>query len=54
MPQTVKSNLLLYVDDSGLVFQGKDVIEIEKQLSEYFTNIWEWFVDNRLRIHVGE
>ena len=30
MPQTVKSNLLLYADDSCLAFQGKDVIEIEK------------------------
>ena len=29
MPQAVKSNLFLYADDSGLVFQGKDVIEIE-------------------------
>ena len=54
MPQAVKSNLLLYSDDSRLVFQGKDVIEIEKQLSEDFTNICEWFVDNRLSIHFGE
>ena len=30
MPQTVKSNLFLYADDSCLAFQGKDVIEIEK------------------------
>ena len=30
MPQAVKSNLFLYADDSCLVFQGKDVIEIEK------------------------
>ena len=54
MPQTVKSNLFLYADDSCLVFQGKDVIEIEKQLNEDFTNICEWFVDNRLSIHFGE
>ena len=31
MPQAVKSNLFLYADDSRLVFQGKDVIEVEKQ-----------------------
>ena len=37
-----------------LVFQGKDVIEIEKQLNKDFTNICEWFVDNRLSIHFGE
>ena len=39
MPQAVKSNLFLYADDSRLVFQGKDVIEVEKQLNEDFTNI---------------
>ena len=54
MSQAVKSNLFLYADDSFLVFQGKDVIEIEKQLNEDFTNICEWFVDNRLSIHFGE
>ena len=31
MPQAVKSNLFLYADNSSLVFQGKDVIEIEKK-----------------------
>ena len=54
MSQAVKSNLFLYADDSCLVFQGKDVIEIEKQLNGYFKNICEWFVDNRLNIHFGE
>ena len=54
MHQVVKSNLFLYVDDSCLVFQGKDVIEIEKKLNGCFTNICEWFVDNRLSIHFGE
>ena len=39
MPQAVKSNLFLYADDSRLVFQGKDVMEVEKQLNEDFTNI---------------
>ena len=54
MPQAVKSNLFLYADDSCLVFQGKDAIEIEKELNEDFTNICEWFVDNRLSIHFGQ
>ena len=54
IPQTVKSNLFLCADDSCLIFQGKDVIEIEKQLNEDFTNICEWFVDNRLSIDFGE
>ena len=50
MPQAVKSNLFLYADGSSLVFKGKDVIEIKKQLNEYFTDICEWFLDNRLSI----
>ena len=54
MPQAVKSNLFLYADGSCLIFQGKDVIEIEKQLNRDFANICEWFVDNRLSIHFGE
>ena len=54
MPQSVKSNLFLHADDSCFLFQGKDVIEIEKQLNRDFTNICEWFVDNRLSIHFGE
>ena len=54
MPQAVKSNLFLYVDDSCLIFQGKDVIEIEKQLNRDFTGICEWFVDSRLSIPFGE
>ena len=33
MPQAVKSNLFLHADNSGLAFQAKDVIEIEKQLN---------------------
>ena len=45
------SKVLNQADYSCLVFQGKDIIEIEKQLSGDFTNICEWFVDNRLRIH---
>ena len=54
MPQAVKSNLFLYADNSSLAFQEEDVTEIEKQLNEDFTNICEWFVDNRLSIHFGE
>ena len=54
MPHAVKSNLFLYADDSCLAFQGKDVIEIEKQLNEDYAKISEWFVDNRLSIHFGE
>ena len=54
MPQAVSSSLFLYADDSCLVFQENDVIEIERQLNRDFKNICEWFVDNRLSIHFGE
>ena len=37
-----------------LIFQGKDVIEIEKQLNGDFRNICEWFVGKRLSIHFDE
>ena len=46
--------MFLYADDSYLVFHGKDVIEIEKQLKGNFTKICQWFVDNRISIHFGK
>ena len=54
MPHDVKSNKFLYPGDTCLVFQGKDVTEIEKQLNGDFTNICDWFADNRFSIHFGE
>ena len=54
MPQAVKSNLFLYADDSCLMYQHKDVSEIEEQLNKDFENVCDWFVDNKLSIHFGE
>ena len=54
MPQTVKLNLLLYADDSCLMYQHKDIAIIEKILNEDFENICDWFVDNKLSIHFGD
>ena len=54
MPMAVKCNLFLYADDTCLVFQNKDVKDIEKQLNEDFANICDWFIDNKLSIHLGE
>ncbi len=54
MPQSVTSDLFLYADDSCLVYQHKDVTEIEKQLNNDFKNLCDWFVDNKLSIHFGE
>ena len=54
MPQSVKCDLFLYADDSCLVFQHKNVKEIEKQLNEDFANLCDWFVENKLSIHFGD
>ena len=54
MAQAVHSDLLLYADDSGLTVQHKHVHTIEHQLNKDFTSLCEWFVDNKLSIHLGE
>ena len=54
MSMTVKCNLFLYTDYLCLVFQNKNVKDIEKQLNEDFANICNWVVDNKLSIHFGE
>ena len=50
----VKCNQFLYADDTYLVFQSKNVKDIEKQLNEDFEHICDWFVDNKLSIYFGE
>ena len=54
MPQAVKSNLFLYANGLFLMYQHRDVEEIEKQLNKDFENICNWFVDNKLSIHFRE
>ena len=54
MPQAVETDLFLYVDDTGLVFQHKDINKMNEQLNEDFHNICLWFIDNKLSIHFGE
>ena len=46
--------VFLYADDTCLVCQHKDINKIENQLNEDFSNICDWFVDNKLSIHFGE
>ena len=42
MPQAVRSTLLLYEDDSCILYQSREVDEIEKQLNKgYKQNKWE-------------
>ena len=54
MPQAVKCELLLYGDDTCLIFQHNDIKEIEIQLNKNFSLICDWFVDNKLSINFGE
>ena len=54
MKQAIDCDLFLYADDSCLVFQHKNVKEIEINLNKNFSNLCDWFVDNRLSIHFGE
>ena len=54
MKEAVSSDLLLYADDSCLIFQHDHVTEIEKHLNKDFSNPCQWFLGNKLSIHFGE
>ena len=53
-PQAVQSDLLLYADDTCLVYSDKNVLNIEKQLNNDFNSLCDWFEDNKLSIHFGQ
>ena len=44
---------LLYADDTCIVFQYKNVTEVEKQPLRDFPSLRDWFVDNKLSVHFG-
>ena len=54
MVQAVNCDLLFYADDAGLIFQYKGINMIEHQLNRNFSNICDWFMDNKLIIHFIE
>ena len=55
MPQAAEScELYMYGDDTCLVYQHKNVKTIEVHLSNDFSNLCDWFLDNKLSIHFGE
>ena len=54
LPQAAVSDLLLYADDTCIVFLHKSEIEIEKQLIRDYSSVCDWFVDNKLIIHFGQ
>jgi hypothetical protein len=53
MPQSVDSDLLLYADDSCLLFTDKNRT-IEEKLTRNFNSLCDWFIENKLSIHFGK
>ena len=54
MAQSLDCELLLYSDSTCLIFQHKDITEIETTLNKIFSMLYDWFVDDKLSIHFGE
>jgi hypothetical protein len=54
MSAAVKCKLLLYADDSVLLASGKDIVEIEATLSAELKSVNDWFIDNKLSLHLGK
>ena len=54
MPISLKCNLLLYADDSALMFSGSDPKQIEKTLSDELKSCRQWLIDNKLSLHLGK
>ena len=54
MPGTVGCEMLLYADDTCIVFQAKDIDTLSERLETEFNKLCDWFVDNKLSIHFGE
>ena len=54
MPGAVSCDMLLYADDTCLIFQAKDLSSLSEKLNSEFNNLCDWFVDNKLSIHFGE
>ena len=52
--QVVDCDLFFYADDTCLLFQHKDLERIKEELTKNFSNICDWFVDNKLSIQFGE
>ena len=54
MRQAVDCDLFLLVDNYCLDYQHKDVKEIARNLNKNFSDVYDWFVDNKQRIHFGK
>ena len=49
-----KCQLLLYADDSVIVYSSDCVDEINKVLSEEMDKMYAWLTDNKLSLHLGK
>ena len=47
-------DLRLYTDDTCLLFSNENVNLIKKHLNVDFNSLCEWFIDNKLSLHMGE
>ena len=54
MPGAVGYEMLLYADESCLVFQAKYLDTISDRLNTEFNKHCDWFVDNKLSINYGK
>ena len=54
MPQAVNSIVLLYADNTCLIYTSKDTKTIEEQLNTDFSSLCGWFIDNKLSVHFGD
>ena len=54
MPISVDCKLLLYADDSALMFSGKDPTIIANKLSRELESCQQWMTDNKLSLHLGK
>ena len=46
--------VLLYADDTAILFSHKDPCFISKKLSDMLESCHEWLVDNKLSLHLGK
>ena len=53
MLQVGTSTLLLYTDDLVIMYQDKDIKQVEKKLNEEFENLCDSFIHNKLSLHFG-
>ena len=54
MARAVDCDLLLYADDSCLIFKDTDIEKIDTTLNRNFNSLCDWFLENKISIHFGE